>query len=104
MKWLEKCSPGDARRYALIEAALKNHPDLLKWLFCEDKPEMIYGASDILNRARGFSSGEKTLIKFACDIWFDTEFCPVSSLLKLDDDNYRNVVSALLLLRNYDHS
>lgn len=97
-KWFETCSAGDRQRLEIISMALAKHPDLVKWLFKKDKPEMFAARGVVLAKARALSSGEFLLVEFACDVWFggfDRFDSRIGELVhRLDNENFLNVMSA----------
>lgn len=96
-------SQSDLRRLQVIHTALINHPKLIKHLFDSNEPEMHCGRDEMLTTIGCYSSGEQILCKFAIDVWFhpcEKPSCYAIDFLRLDSDNFENVLTALRMLRN----
>jgi hypothetical protein len=98
--WTNVCA-GDRRRFNAIHQFLKPHPKLVDFLFRSDKPE-LHSSPDVLRKAaKGFSTGERILIRVALDIWSDSGDAKISDLDHLDPDSFKNVLLGLFISHGF---
>lgn len=103
MKTRQNFNGVDQYRYEAIRIIFTKHSNLLNFLFDPIKPELRVSPECLLNQSKGYSSGEKILIKTALDVWNESGDTRISELLNtLDDDNFSNVLLALSKLRTLD--
>jgi hypothetical protein len=93
--WKNACT-GDLKRLAAIQLVLKNYPHLVDRLFHPTEPYLRTSPQGV---SRGLSSGERTLVGIATDLWNESFGAKVYDLAKLDDSNFENVIAALRILR-----
>lgn len=99
-KWPE-ASRSDNARYQIIAYATRGCPQLVEFLFRDDKPELRDCPEEMLSRAGAFSSGEQILVRFAIDVWSNEGKVLLQDVIhRLDDKNYENVIDSLKLWRH----
>lgn len=101
MEAWQNASSNDQFQFEAIRIVFAKYPELLKFLFDQNKPELRKPPAQIIKEARGFSSGQYVLIKVAIDIWNgSTCYAKINEILyTLDPDNFSNVILALTKLR-----
>lgn len=94
-------SLSDKSHFDAVRIICAKHPEILRFLFNPQKPELRIWPEGLLFEARGFSSGQLALIKIAIDLWSGcTVYSDLNEILyTLDSDNFSNVILALVKLR-----
>jgi hypothetical protein len=96
----KNASASDTKMFAAISISLKKHPHLINYLFEKHRPRLSDAAENILEASFALSSGENLLIQIALDMWSGSGGTNIYDMLTvLDDQNFVNVLSALLTLR-----
>ena len=85
----------ERKQFEAISLIFSGRADLLSWLFDPKKPRLRFPADEILVRARGFSSGEQLLIKFAVDLWCEQGDFRSHELQSLDTNSVLRVLKAV---------
>ena len=98
--WKDACK-GDLKRAHAISVLMEKHPDLMRWLFKDDKPELKTSPEEMLRRAGAFSTGERILIRVALDLWSGDGNTKVMELDRLDPGNFENALHAISLMRSF---
>ena len=101
MKAWQDASPSDQSLFEAIRTVCAKHPEILIFLFNQQRPELRRAPEQLLFEARGFSSGQYALIKIAIDLWSgSTVYSDLNEILyTLDSDNFSNVILALVKMR-----
>lgn len=98
--WKNACS-GDLRRFKAINHFLKPYPKLIDHLFKTDKAELNYPTMALRKSFCQFSTGEQILARAALDIWSDSGQVTLPELTRLDPENFKNVLIALLMAQGF---
>jgi len=96
MKSLNWKTPGQQRLGLAMATLFAAHHDLLLFIFDPEEPRLSMTPDLMLQRIKGFSSGERLLIRLALDIWNDSGEVKITELLNtLDPTNFTNAIAAL---------
>lgn len=99
LNW-KNAQAGCIGRFRIIEKLLREHPELVTWLFKDDAPEMFASAEVVKARAGAFSSGQLIMIKLALDIWFNGTHSNVFDIARrLDGENFVAAMEAIVEFR-----
>jgi hypothetical protein len=99
-EWKE-ISSDEERLVEAISIALGRHRYLMGFLFEKKRPRLKDEPQELIAKARGFSRGERLLIRVALDLWCSSGDVRVLELLgSLDDENFENVILAFVFLGN----
>jgi len=83
-----------------ISLVLKSYPEILKFIFKKDKPQLSMSPEKILDELSYLSSGEMALTRVALDIWNGDGNANYSSLVyELSEQNFKRVVVATGIMR-----
>jgi hypothetical protein len=101
MEVWQDASSSDKSQFEAVRTVCAKHPEILRFLFNQQKPELRSTPEQLLFEARGFSSGQFAIIKIAIDLWSGcTVYSDLNEILyTLDSDNFSNVILALVKLR-----
>lgn len=84
-----------------IYLVCKKHPQLVNFTFNKTKTRLSDQPQNILREAFAFSSGEYVLVQVMLDLWSGSGHVNLYDIVStLDDENFKNVIMALLHLRN----
>ena len=102
LKWRE---PGrhQLRMMETLNIVFAHNAELLKYLFEPDCPKLKQEPEILLAHARGFSSGQRLLLRVGLDLWNGSGGVLMWELIEtLDDENYEAVLLGLRHLRDHD--
>jgi hypothetical protein len=86
-------SRSDRQLFGKIANLLEPH--LIKFLFDANSPQLNASPKALLARSKGFSSGERVLIKLSIDLWCGQGGCLVSELFDYEDFVMPRLLKAL---------
>ncbi len=100
MEHWQNATAMDLQRFAAISRLFTRHSKLLGFFFNIDKPELQWEPEEMLRIGRGFSSGERLLLRVGLDIWNGSGSVKIEEILDvLDEDNFCKTLEALTILR-----
>jgi hypothetical protein len=74
---------------------MEGSSQLLELLFDLDRPRLRQPPEQLLQTARGLSSGDYTLVKLAVDIWCEQGEIRVHELFRLEQDDFIRALRSL---------
>jgi len=87
-------------RFLIIMEMLEGDGGLLEYLFDPDEAELRCNPSEIIKNSRGYSSGQRVMIRVALDIWSGSGDTKLFDVIEgLDEDRFRKIVRGLLTSR-----
>jgi hypothetical protein len=102
LRW-ENPGRGAQRMMEVLNLIFRHHPELLDFLFDSARPQLRQEAQLLLQRAQALSTGEKTLIRIALNLWNSHGSVSLWDVIEnLDQRNYHQVIRGLRHLRRFD--
>lgn len=77
---------------------MSQSPQLLKFLFHPEIPQLRLPPEELLREALGFSSGDLILVRIAIDLWCEQGNLPLHQVFGLDSLNFKLTLQALEVL------
>jgi hypothetical protein len=96
LNW-KTASRSDYRKLAAIRMILKKHPERVEEIFQATAPSLRISPQALMRLCTGC---ERILIGLSYDIWCGLVGISISELEKLDDETFKDVITALLSLRS----
>jgi hypothetical protein len=100
MKCWPKAGKIERKLFRIISLIFKNHPHLVDFLFDSKVPKIRLQSEKLLSESEDLSAFEDLLVRVALDVWGGGGNARIWELLEfLDENNFKNVLKALLKLR-----
>lgn len=98
MRCWESACGAEKLQFQAISKLFSQSPHLIRVLFHPSSPQLNGTPEDILQRAKGLSSGDYRLLKIAVDLWCGSNFVSLHDCLELEPDAFCGLLGALLTL------
>ena len=96
MNWKHACS-SDRRLFDLIQVIMGENKKLSSFLFHPENASLSNGPKELFRMMKGFSSGEKVLLRVGMDLWNGSGGAQVGDVMsRLDGGSFRRVIEGMV--------